>query len=720
MPIRCFRARLLAAALLTVPFPGVAEAACTQLSEPLPDLGEAADPRLILDADHVDLTPEGLSQLKGSVRLRYGEKEFSAEQLNFDEQTQTVEVQAESTFRNRDLLIRSKSARFDLDGETGLFEGNDFVLPARSARGSSDSVRLKPDGTARLDGVRFTTCAPDSDAWYLEAGSIKLDHEEGLGTARNARLRFFGVPILYAPWFQFPIDDRRRSGLLFPTVGESDKTGFDFRIPLYLNLAPNYDATLTPRYMSERGWQLDSSGRYLLPRAEGDLRYEYLDNDQVTGQRRSYATFQHRGAINQRLGVDIRYAEVSDPSYFEDLGGTIDLSSITHLERSARFIYAVPAKYTVRMLLQDYQTIASSLTAVEDPYQRLPQIRFDAITRNDVWDTRLAADAEYVNFVRSGSVQGQRVDLHPYLRMEKDRVSWFANSQLDFRYTGYTLTDTVADQSSQLDRALPAFSAEYGLRFERIAASGAPQTLEPQLFYLYVPYEDQDALPVFDSGEPDFDFTQLFARNRFSGEDRISDANQFAVALTGRQLDADSGALRARASFGQLFRFEAPRVRLPDEAAPDEGATDFIGSFDYYLLEHWSLRMDTQWSPENADFTRTSTGLRYSDDRRTAEVAYRYRQDRLEQTDVIVSTPLFAGFSVLGRWRYSIQDQHSLDTLASVQYETCCWALRTSYRRYIADTQGQFNSGIYLQLELKGLARIGTAMTNLFPSSVVE
>lgn len=719
MPTDLTLRRLLAAGLLALPA-GPAAAVCTQLSEPLPELKVSADPRLILDADHVDLSQEGLSELKGSVHLRYGDKEFSAEQLEFDEKTQTVEVHADSTFRNRDLLIRSKSARFDLDGETGLFEGNDFVLTERSARGSSDSVQLDRDGTAHLESVRFTTCGPESNAWYLEAGSINLDHDEGLGTARNARLRFFGVPILYAPWFQFPIDDRRRSGLLFPTVGDSDKTGFDFRIPLYLNLAPNYDATLTPRYMAERGWQIDSSGRYLLPRAEGDLRYEYLDKDEVTGEQRSYTTFQHRGVLGPRLGVDIRYAEVSDPSYFEDLGGTIDLSSITHLERSARFIYAVPAKYSVRMLFQDYQTIASNLTAVEDPYQRLPQIRFDAITRNDVWDTRLGADAEYVNFVRSGSVQGQRVDLHPFLRMEKDRVSWFANSQLDFRYTGYALSDTGVDQPSQLDRALPAFSAEYGLRFERITASGAPQTLEPQLFYLYVPYQNQDDLPVFDSGEPDFDFTQLFARNRFSGEDRISDANQFAVALTGRQLDADSGAVRARASFGQLFRFEAPAVRLPGEPAPDRGATDFIGSFDYFLLEHWSLRTDTQWSPENAEFTRTSAGLRYSAERRMAEVAYRYRQDRLEQTDVIVSTPLVAGFSVLGRWRYSITDKHSLDTLASVQYETCCWALRTSYRRYVADTQGQFNSGVYLQLELKGLARIGTAMSNLFPASAVE
>lgn len=720
MPARLLVPPLLAACLLAAPSVRAAEAGCSQITDALPDPEFSADPQLILDADRVDLSAGGRSNLLGSVRLRQGDKEFTAEQLEYDEQERSVEVRAESTFRNRQLLIRSDSASFDLDAETGSFEGTDFVLSQRSARGNSERVRLDRDGTARLDDVRYTTCAPGSDAWYLEASAIKLDHEEGLGTARHARLRFFGVPILYAPWFQFPIDDRRRTGLLFPTVGESDKTGLDFRVPVYFNLAPNYDAMLTPRYMSDRGVQLDTEGRYLLERAEGRLGYEYLGDDRVTGERRTYSELEHRGVLSSRLGVDIRYAETSDPAYFEDLGGNIDLSSITHLERSARFTYHAPAAYTVQMLFQDYQTIASNLEPVDDPYRRLPQIRVDAITRNEVWDTRLGATGEYVNFVRPDSIEGQRVDLHPYLRMEKDRVAWFAKSQLEFRYTAYELTGTPAGQPSQLDRSLPIFSAEYGLRFERIMSGGSPQTLEPSLFYLYVPYENQDDLPVFDSGEPDFDFTQLFARNRFSGEDRISDANHFALALTGRQLDADSGAVRASASIGQLFRFDAPRVHLPDEPAPDQGATDFIAAFDYYLTDHWGVNLDTQWSPEDSDFTRSSAALRYRSERRLAELAYRYRQDLLEQTDVIVSTPIYGGFSLLGRWRYSLRDRQSLDTVASVQYETCCWALRTSYRRYVANTSGEFNAGIYLQLELKGLARLGSGLTNLFPRDTVE
>ncbi len=696
------------------------EAACPQISDTLPIIEPSLDPRLVLTADQVDLTPKGLSTLLGSVKLQQGDKELTAEHLQFDEAERSVEVTAESLFRNSELLIRSDSARFDLDDEAGEFNGTEFVLARRSARGDSRHISLSSDGTAKLDRVRYTTCAPGSDAWYLEAGRIRLDHEKGLGTARNARLRFFGVPILYAPWFQFPIDDRRRTGLLFPTIGQSDKTGWDLRQPIYLNLAPNYDATITPRYMSDRGIQTGAEGRYLLPRAEGKLGYEFLSRDQVTDRDRAYGFFEHRGLLSSRLGMDLRYAETSDRTYFEDFGGNIDLSSITHLERSARFIYAAPASYTVRMLFQDYQTIASNLAAVDDPYQRLPQIRVDAVTRNALLNTRLGVSSEYVNFVRTDSIRGQRMDLHPFLRMEKDRVSWFAKSQLDFRYTAYELKDVPAGQPADVDRALPSFSAEYGLRFDRITSSGAPQTLEPRVFYLYTPYEDQTRLPVFDSGEPDFDFTQLFALNRFSGLDRISDANQAAIAVTARQLDPDSGSVRASASLGQLFRFHAPRVQLPGGNVPEQGATDFIGSFDYYLSERWAVNLDTQWSPASSKFTRSSVALRYRDGQRFAEAAYRYRRGLLEQTDLILSSPLYSGVSFIGRWRYSLSDGRSLDTMAGLGYDTCCWAVRASYRRYVSSTIGQLNSGIYLQLELKGLTRIGTGTQNLLPGNMVE
>jgi LPS-assembly protein len=688
---------------------------CAQLSDQYPEPPALGDGRLHLSADQVQLEQGGLSSLLGSVKLSQGGKEFSAQSLDYDDAARVVHVRAESVFRNQQIMIRSQSADFDLNADTGSFFDTDFTVQQRAARGVAQRVSLDRAGTAEFDDVRYTTCAPGSEAWFLQAGKINLDYAEGLGTARNARLTFFDVPILYLPWFRFPIDNRRRTGLLFPTVGDSNKTGFDMRQPLYLNLAPNYDATFTPRLMSQRGVQLDTEMRYLLPRAEGSGGYEWLSRDRVTNEERSYVHFEHLGLINSRLGLDARYAEASDPQYFEDLGGKVDISSITHLERSARLTYQAPAAYTVQGLVQDYQTIASNLTAADDPYRRLPEVRIDALTRKSWNDTRIGFSGEYVNFQRDNSVEGQRLDLDPYLRFEKDQLAWYTRGQLDLRYTGYALTGVAPGAPNTPDRVLPMMSAEGGLRFERVLDSGDLQTLEPRVLYLFVPYDNQDDLPVFDSGEPDFDFTQLFARNRFSGADRVSDADHFAIAATGRQLDPTTGVARISASIGQLYRLSRPRVQLPGAAAPEEGATDFIGQVDYTIADHWSTSFSTQWSPKTANFTRAAVAVHYLAEQQRLDVAYRFRRDLLEQADLTTATPLWGGLHLAGRWRYSIRESKSLDTLAGVEYETCCWAVRSSYRRFIANTSGEYNNGVYLQLEFKGLTRVGSAFPGLLP-----
>lgn len=694
------------------------DASCRQL-----DFGVAApelslDPNeVILNADSAALEEGGLSKLSGSVRLRQGDKLFSADQMDYDDRENSVRVNAESVFRSSEMSIRSQASEFDLDSQTGTFHRSEFTMPSSSAHGTAERLSLNDEGQAEMEKVTFTTCAPGSHGWDLKAGDIRMDKESGFGTARNARLNFLGVPILYAPWFRFPIDDRRHTGLLYPTVGDSDRTGFDVQVPLYLNLAPNYDATLTPRLMTDRGTQIATDFRYLLGSGEGKARYEYLSEDKQTGDMRDYLHFEHRSLLNSRTALSMFYDGTSDDTYFEDFGGRLDLSAITHLERNARLTYQAPAAYRVQALVQDFQPLASSLVAVDDPYRRLPQILVDAETRKSLLDTRAGFVGEYVNFARDEAVQGQRIDLRPYLRTEREGAAWFARGQLDYNYTTYKLTDTdlstFPGQPLDPSRSLPSFNAEYGLRFERITQGNQLQLLEPRVFYLYTPYENQDDQPVFDGGEPDFEFTQLFAHNRFLGRDRISDANHAAIAATLRQLDPDSGVTRFSASLGQLFRFEAPRVTLPGGTAPDSGATDFIASLDYRITDHLRSVLAAQWSPSENEFNRTSFGFSYRNERRRLDLGYRYREDQLEQTDVILATPLWQRWSMAGRWRYSLRDSQTLDTQAGLQYETCCWALRSSYRRYIATTAGEYSSGIYLQLVLKGLAQIGSGGSGL-------
>jgi LPS-assembly protein len=678
------------------------------------------DPQAVLTADDVSLEQDGISKLRGNVRLSQDGKEFLAEDLDYDDDARRIRVNGELIYRSRELVIRSQGSDFDLGAQSGRFDQARYTLPSRAARGSAETVTISRDDGARLERVDYTTCAPGSSAWLLQAQRVHLDHESGLGTARHARIRFGGVPILYIPYFQFPIDDRRRTGLLFPTMGESDRTGFDVRWPVYLNLGPNYDATFTPRQMSKRGLQLNNDFRYLLGSAEGNAHYEYLDRDQVTETQRSYFSALHQGLVNRRLSLEARYAEASDNRYFEDLGGNVDLAAITHLERSARLVYQAPAAYRLQALVQDYQTIASNVAPVDEPYRRLPQLRASALTRNPWLGTRAGLEAEYVNFVRKDSIGGQRVNLKPYLRYEYDRAAAYVSAEADYRYTGYQLSNGLPGEERQPERQLPSLSAETGLRFERVTRRGGLQTLEPKMLYLYVPFEDQSTLPLFDSGEPDFDFTQLFARNRFAGEDRISDANHVAMAATSRLLDPETGLARWSASVGQIYRFHTPRVELPGFAIPDRGATEFIASLDYRLSRRWLGSFSTQWSPDSNQFQRVASTLRYRGSRTRMDLAYRYREALLEQADAAVSFPLFGGYRVASRVRYSLDDHRSLDTYSGLEYETCCWAVRASYRRYIANTAGEYDSGAYLQLELKGLTRIGNTLSGLLPLQASE
>ena len=694
------------------------EGVCPQLDlmAEAPALGDGS-PELRLSADDVDLVEGGISRLTGTVELRQADRVFSAEALEYEEGQNRVRVGVESTFRNPELLIRSQSAEFDLLEESGEFRNTRFTLPERAARGGAERIRLTKDGGTTLSGARYTTCAPDSEAWFIEASEIHLNQDSGLGTAKHARIRFGGVPILYLPYFQFPIDGQRRSGLLFPTVGQSDQTGFDARWPVYLNLAPNYDATITPRYMSDRGLMLMSEGRYLMSRGEGFMGFDTLPQDRAASDEdRNYFRAEHRGLINDRLAVDMRFAEISDRQYFEDFGGDIDLSAITHLERSARLTYQAPASYTLQALVQDYQTIAANLQPIDEPYRRLPQIRFSALTQRALFHTRAGVRSEYVNFARDDSIEGQRVDLRPFLRFERDELSRYVVAELDYRYTGYQLSQGVAGTSTP-DRSLPSLGVEGGLRFERVTEGGSLQTLEPRAYYLYVPFRDQDALPLFDAGEPDFDFTQLFARNRYSGEDRVSDAHHVAMAATTRLLDPESGQVRWTASLGQLYRIQAPRVDLPGFQTPDAGATDFIASVDYRLSRRISASAASQWSPDENQFDRSRVALRYREGGRDVQVGYRYRAELLEQVDIAAQMPIAAGFSTSGRWRYSLAEHQSLDLFTGIGYETCCWAVNAAYRRYIADTAGNYNSGVYLQLELKGLTRIGGGLEALLPGA---
>ena len=707
--------RQAACLLLLCLLPGrvfAAPGSCPQYDPGL--LVPSPDGKLVVTADNVTGKRGDLATLEGHVQVRDGLREFDSTTLHYDDARQVLLADTPSLFRNENYVVLSQSARYDLNGKDGRFEEAEFTLLQRGARGTARTMQVDAGNNARLDHMSYTSCAPGNNAWRLDAGRVQLDQQRGIGTAHNAVLRLADVPVLYLPYVQFPIDGERHTGLLFPTIGNTTRTGFDARWPVYLNLAPNYDATLIPREMSDRGVQIGATGRYLFERSAGRATFEYMPNDQAFGGSRSFTEWYHDSLINQRLSTSVHYAEVSDPRYFEDLSYQPGLAALPYLERSAKLVYQAPASYSVQALVQKFQLLANS-QAVDDPYQRLPEICLDAHTQNDFYGVRGLLFAQATNFAKENAVHGVREVVVPSVQWAQDTGGQFTTLQGDFSATRYQLSDVNDEQLNARQRTLPVVSADAGLRFQRENANGDLGLLEPRLFYLYVPYRNQDGLPVFDAGVPDYDFPRLFARNRYVGYDRIADANQLTTAATYRDIDSGTGSTRYAISAGQIYRFTPSEVTLPGQSVQDGGSSDYLVGGEWRINHRLSATSLVEWSPDNGRFSRTSASLRYRGPTVRADFDYRYRAGLLEQIDTSASAPVSASFRLAARMRYSLRDERILDSLFGVDYETCCYALRSAYRRFIANSLGQVDSGIFFQLELKGLSNIGTSLTQMLP-----
>ncbi len=531
------------------------------------------------------------------------------------------------------------------------------------------------------------------------------------------------VPVLYTPYLSFPIDKRRRSGLLIPKIGASQQTGLDISVPYYWNIAPNYDATLEPRIMSDRGVMLATEFRYLHRHDSGMLRAEYLPSDsKYDNKSRSLVSFEDNGNPLPRLTTQINASNVSDKDYFRDLGNTLVQSSGSFLQRKAQATY-YGNRWTLDTRVLNFQTVDPAVAVANRPYMELPRVRFNAAPAQKLLGLSFNVDSEVTQFEKDKAVSGTRVDMLPRLTLPFERQSYYIKPSIGLRETFYELNDQQAGNPNNPRRTMAVVDVDTGMFFDRdFQWRGAEymQTLEPRLYYLYVPYKKQDDIPVFDTGENDFNFWQLFQNNRFSGPDRIGDANQLAVALTTRVLDPASGVQRLRASLGQLVYFRNLKVTLPDEPVINDNTSDLIGEFGLTLSREWDTSTQIQWDPSAARTNRGDVLLQYhADKHQLVNLSYRYRRSLQNQTDVSFLWPLGDAWHLIGRWNYSLDDSKTLDMLAGFGYESCCWALQLVGRSYINNVSGDLTNGVYLQAELKGLTSTGSQVDSLLRRDIL-
>lgn len=672
---------------------------------------ELAKEPIDVSSDDARLGVNGDAVLAGNVVVTQGDRRITADSVAYDAAAGNLSVDGNVEYHDPLLTVRGSSGRYSAT-QGAAFTDAEFELPSRPARGTAGAMTLDPDGQVSLEKVTFTTCPLTDLAWQLRADRIDLDTTERNGVGRGTRVEFKGVPIFYTPWISFPLGSERKSGFLFPGAGYSSRSGAQFSVPWYWNIAPQRDFTFEPIYFARRGVDLAGDFRYLTRRSRGSLDVSYLPDDQLFDDDRSLVRLDHRTDLPRGWRLSIDAANASDTQYFEDFGQGPEGTSIAFVERSAELTYR-DANWRLRGAVQDFQTIDIDVAADDRPYSMLPQLYASADFRlGRALQLRYGFDAEVINFDRNIGVTGWRYDAAPHIGLDWQGAGYFVRPAVAWRSTGYSLEDIAPGIEDSPRRNLPTASLDAGLIFEGASGSHGQRrvTLEPRALYVYTPYRNQDDLPVFDTAVPDLNLVQLFRTNRYVGGDRVSDANQASLGITSRILDSGTGRQLLAATIGQTLYFDAPRVALPGEVIAERDTSDLIAQLAITAWKNWNADVGMQWNPEASERERMQVQLQYRPaSTSVVNLGYRYQRDRVDQAEASLAWPVSDRWSLFGRYVYSMQDNDTLDQFAGFEYRSCCWRFRAVGRRFISSRTGERDTGIYLQLELSGLASVGSS-----------
>lgn len=733
---------------------------------PSPTALAAGDHRIRIDSDAADINAAGIAVLTGHVEVHQDQRSVAADSMTYDERTGKLTITGQVDFEDPLVGVKSDSGTYDALGGADFNKAN-FHIFDRNGRGFAQQLEVFPNGVIDLTQVRYTSCPPGNNAWSLQAAKIDIDTDADEGAARDVLLRLHDVPVFYTPYLSFPLSDERKSGLLFPGFGHSTTNGWQTEVPYYFNLAPNYDLTVTPGYLSARGVQLGGEFRFLSESSHSLVEENFLPNDAQAHMDRAYLHITDVTNITEGLRFDTDMESVSDSNYFSNFAVGADQTSVTFLERRAEMLYYDDV-WRIRAQLQNFQTIDTSLEAGVRPYSRVPRIEAYGFAPL-IGNLELALDSEATNFIRDVGPTGLRLDLSPELRWDQRGAWYFFEPAVGYHFTHYTLQNTEVGDPSDPTRTLPYGRVDMGLVFERDAQGQRTETLEPRIVYSYVPYRNQNDLPIFDTALPDLNLIELFRTNRYVGDDRIGDANQIAAGLTTRLFNENTGTQYLSATLGQIRYLTLPHVFLPEEitatlpgqtlaalpgqtlttlaglgstvilpgqnlptlpgqtlssvptpsTAPVYRSSDLVGEVELTGYKKFSLDLDYQWNPYTKQTDKDEILLQYRPaPDHVVNVGYRFQQDIFKQYDGSFAWPIGSHWNTVGRWIYSTQNHQTIEQLAGFEYKACCWRIQVLQRRYLTNRTGGLNNSIALQLELTGLSSVGKRADAVLPKEI--
>jgi LPS-assembly protein len=725
-------ARLSLAVICALPLGAGAQQGLQLKSQPtlmlIPPTPKEALP-LFIEADRLQGNQDRETEAAGGVRLRQGGHAVHADRLHYDKSSNEVEADGNVRMELGSDLIEGGRLQYNLQSDHGAMERPSFTLHKAGeiegqrqlfqevdVRGTAERILFEGPSQYRAQNARYTSCGPGDDSWYLRAGDLAIDKDRDVGVAHDASIEFMGVPIFYSPYLSFSLHQGRKSGFITPHYGRTNTGGSEITVPYYWNIAPNLDYTFSPRMMTRRGVLANNDFRYLEPNYRGEVIGEILQRDEARdGAQRWAYNVRHNHTLPSGWNGMLNLQKVSDDTYFTDLSTQITSTSQVLLPQEGAVgrvgNWAGGAgSYGLNLMAQRWQTLQPDpQVPVTPPYNRLPQLTLNA-GRQEMWHSDFDFYGQYVGFVHPTLVNGKRSLAYPSVSLPLQTPFAYVTPKLGVNVTSYSISQNTAGYTNET-RTLPVFSTDTGMVFERPTTfGGAPflQTLEPRLYYVYIPYYDQSNIPVFDSGQQDINFTTIYSENQFSGWDRINDANQLTVGATSRFLGADNGAEFASIGLAQRYYFSTQRVTLPGVAPRTNNNSDLLAAISGNIGPRWSVNAGWQYSTDVSQTQKFNIGTRYQPKPGSVfNASYRETINTLQQTDISAQWPFFGGWTGLLRWNYSLLENRTLESLVGTEYNANCWALRVVAHRFAVTTQ-QVSTTFFLQLELNGMSRIGS------------
>lgn len=724
-----------------------------------------------LSAEKIETEKDGRVVLKGSAQVRRIDSVVKGDYIDYQRDTGQVRVRGNGLIMREGSIVRGPSMDYNIDHETGTVKFPDFWLGGSGGTGKASEGEIFSRSEMRLNDVTYSGCPCPDPAWYIKAPRVDFHIDENEGVAHNGVLYFKHVPLLASPYLSFPLRQERKSGFLLPTYGGSSNAGYEVSLPYYFNLAPNYDLTLTPRYMSKRGTQLGAEFRYLGRTYNGQVSGTYLDNDKLSNEKRWMYWWQHQQTFGNGFYANVDVSAVSDDDYFRDFS-VIGLNQATtnYLPRVATLGWNGSQYWNASVQAYTYQTLqdtSSGAAYLAPPYDKLPELYVRGARYDwggfDVASTNYAT--HFVSPVYTGNLSqfqayngvhilpnGERFSSYNTISYPIVRAGWYLTPKVGLHLSQYN-TDWFGRGQSVLglpsgvqpgtseSRVVPIMSVDSGMTFERKTSffgKDAIQTLEPRVYYLRVPYRDQSQIPVYDTAVSTFNFSQAFDENLFSGGwDRIADANQVTLGLTTRWLDEATGFERLSLSAAQRIYFANQYVTLPYGTPRLDKKSDYLVGVNAALTDTLTTRFDAQFNPDNNNRNRMTAGLRWQPKRlATLAATYRYERDpaqitdpsivnnanyvdnSTEQVSLTAQWPLTRKLFALGRYDYSLQERRSTQSILGFEYRgDCCWTARVVYQRYAVSLQDT-NTAVFFQLQLGGLGSLGTDPLGLLSRSI--